>query len=147
MHHLASSGLDVYAHNVETVDRLQRRVRDPRAGYVQSLEVLRAAKACGVYTKSSIMLGLGEGWGAWGGGGAVVARSGAAGRGGVQRGVRDGRERHALRTSSRRTVPPRLPAPSLPLRPSRCPRHCLLHTPRAFPSAPGPRRRERRGGG
>ncbi|EFN56450.1 hypothetical protein CHLNCDRAFT_10627, partial [Chlorella variabilis] len=42
------------------VDRLQRRVRDPRAGYVQSLEVLRAAKACGVYTKSSIMLGLGE---------------------------------------------------------------------------------------
>jgi lipoic acid synthetase len=55
-----SSGLDVYAHNIETVDRLQRRVRDPRAGYVQSLEVLRAAKSCGVYTKSSIMLGLGE---------------------------------------------------------------------------------------
>lgn len=40
--------------------RLQRRVRDSRAGYVQSLEVLRAAKSCGVYTKSSIMLGLGE---------------------------------------------------------------------------------------
>ncbi|KAK9918969.1 hypothetical protein WJX75_008365 [Coccomyxa subellipsoidea] len=58
--HLAASGLDVYAHNVETVDRLQRRVRDARAGYVQSLEVLRAAKECGVYTKSSIMLGLGE---------------------------------------------------------------------------------------
>jgi lipoic acid synthetase len=58
--HLAASGLDVFAHNIETVDRLQRRVRDPRAGYVQSLEVLRAAKACGVYTKSSIMLGLGE---------------------------------------------------------------------------------------
>jgi len=35
-------------------------VRDPRAGYFQSLDVLRAAKACGVYTKSSIMLGLGE---------------------------------------------------------------------------------------
>ncbi|EIE19748.1 Lipoyl synthase [Coccomyxa subellipsoidea C-169] len=58
--HLAASGLDVYAHNVETVDRLQRRVRDARAGYVQSLEVLKAAKECGVYTKSSIMLGLGE---------------------------------------------------------------------------------------
>ncbi len=38
----------------------QRRVRDPRAGYMQSLDVLRAAKAVGVYTKSSIMLGLGE---------------------------------------------------------------------------------------
>lgn len=57
---LASSGLDVYAHNIETVERLQRRVRDSRAGYRQSLEVLKAAKACGVYTKSSIMLGLGE---------------------------------------------------------------------------------------
>lgn len=39
---------------------MQRRVRDSRAGYLQSLEVLRAAKDCGVYTKSSIMLGLGE---------------------------------------------------------------------------------------
>jgi hypothetical protein len=57
--HLASSGLDVFAHNIETVDRLQKRVRDPRAGYVQSLEVLRAAKECEVYTKSSLMLGLG----------------------------------------------------------------------------------------
>lgn len=35
-------------------------MRDPRAGYFQSLDVLQAAKACGVYTKSSIMLGLGE---------------------------------------------------------------------------------------
>eukprot|EP00879_Flechtneria_rotunda_P003503 GHRR01003733.1.p1 GENE.GHRR01003733.1~~GHRR01003733.1.p1 ORF type:complete len:396 (+),score=105.54 GHRR01003733.1:224-1411(+) len=57
---LASSGLDVFAHNIETVDRLQRRVRDLRAGYLQSLAVLRAAKSVGVYTKSSIMLGLGE---------------------------------------------------------------------------------------
>ena len=58
---LASSGLDVFAHNIETVESLQKRVRDPRAGYVQSLEVLRAAKEIpGVYTKSSIMLGLGE---------------------------------------------------------------------------------------
>ena len=39
---------------------LQKRVRDSRAGYIQSLEVLREAKACGVYTKSSLMLGLGE---------------------------------------------------------------------------------------
>ncbi|GFR46784.1 hypothetical protein Agub_g8415 [Astrephomene gubernaculifera] len=58
--HLAGSGLDVFAHNVETVERLQRRVRDPRAGYMQTLAVLRAAKQAGVYTKSSIMLGLGE---------------------------------------------------------------------------------------
>jgi len=58
--HLARSGLDVYAHNVETVERLQKRVRDPRAGYMQTLDVLKAAKECGVYTKSSIMLGLGE---------------------------------------------------------------------------------------
>lgn len=39
---------------------MQKRIRDPRAGYFQSLDVLMAAKACGVYTKSSIMLGLGE---------------------------------------------------------------------------------------
>ncbi len=49
---LAASGLDVFAHNLETVDRLQRRVRDPRAGYLQSLTVLREAKAAvpGVHT-------------------------------------------------------------------------------------------------
>lgn len=39
---------------------LQRRVRDPRANYFQSLSVLKKAKACDVVTKSSIMLGLGE---------------------------------------------------------------------------------------
>ncbi|CAG9461251.1 unnamed protein product [Pedinophyceae sp. YPF-701] len=58
--HLARSGLDVYAHNVETVRRLTPRVRDPRAAYDQSLEVLRHAKKEGVYTKTSLMLGLGE---------------------------------------------------------------------------------------
>lgn len=60
--HLANSGLDVFAHNLETVASLQRRVRDPRAGYDQSLAVLRAAKAAkpGLYTKSSLMLGFGE---------------------------------------------------------------------------------------
>lgn len=63
---IVNSGLDVYAHNVETVRRLQYRVRDPRAGYVQSLETLRYAKAYAesrgqtLYTKSSIMMGLGE---------------------------------------------------------------------------------------
>ena len=60
--HLARSGLDVFAHNVETVERLQKRVRDPRAGYEQSLSVLRHAKESkeGLVTKTSIMLGLGE---------------------------------------------------------------------------------------
>ncbi|KAM3411683.1 hypothetical protein ACQJBY_003386 [Aegilops geniculata] len=59
---LANSGLDVYAHNIETVRSMQRIVRDPRAGYDQSLGVLKQAKACkkGMVTKSSIMLGLGE---------------------------------------------------------------------------------------
>jgi lipoyl synthase len=41
---LATSGLDVYAHNVETVERLQRYVRDKRANYAQSLAVLAHAK-------------------------------------------------------------------------------------------------------
>jgi len=59
---VASSGLDVYAHNVETVERLQRRVRDHRAGYKQSLGVLEHVKNNfpKLITKTSIMLGLGE---------------------------------------------------------------------------------------
>ncbi|GAU34299.1 hypothetical protein TSUD_20050 [Trifolium subterraneum] len=59
---LVHSGLDVFAHNIETVKRLQRLVRDPRAGYEQSLSVLNRAKQSkeGMITKSSIMLGLGE---------------------------------------------------------------------------------------
>lgn len=63
---LVDSGVDVFAHNVETVPRLQKTVRDPRAGYEQSLNVLRMAKerahATGrrVFTKTSLMLGLGE---------------------------------------------------------------------------------------
>ncbi|XVE92991.1 hypothetical protein REPUB_Repub01dG0151400 [Reevesia pubescens] len=59
---LVHSGLNVFAHNIETVKRLQRIVRDPRAGYEQSLSVLRHAKLSkeGMITKSSIMLGLGE---------------------------------------------------------------------------------------
>jgi len=54
--------LEVFAHNLETVERLTSRVRDPRAGYRQSLGVLEQAKACrdDLLTKSSLMLGLGE---------------------------------------------------------------------------------------
>lgn len=51
---------DVYAHNIETVERLTPLVRDPRAGYRQSLRVLERAKEHGLVTKSSILLGLGE---------------------------------------------------------------------------------------
>lgn len=56
------SGLDVFAQNVETVRRLTHPVRDPRAGYDQTIEVLRAAKKYlpTVLTKTSLMLGLGE---------------------------------------------------------------------------------------
>mmetsp|Transcript_23446 Transcript_23446/g.37718 ORF Transcript_23446/g.37718 Transcript_23446/m.37718 type:complete len:387 (+) Transcript_23446:79-1239(+) len=56
------SGMDVFAHNVETVERLQSTVRDRRAGYAQSMSVLRHALQAreGVVTKSSLMLGLGE---------------------------------------------------------------------------------------
>lgn len=63
---IVDSGLDVYAHNVETVRRLQYRVRDPRAGYLQSLGTLREAKTYAqsknlpLFTKSALMLGLGE---------------------------------------------------------------------------------------
>ena len=59
---LATSGLDVYAHNVETVERLQKYVRDARAGYWQSINTLRDAKRAqpDLYTKTSLMLGLGE---------------------------------------------------------------------------------------
>ncbi|XWS63252.1 hypothetical protein CRYUN_Cryun06bG0079300 [Craigia yunnanensis] len=59
---LVHSGLDVFAHNIETMKRLQRIVRDPRAGFEQSLSVLRHAKLIkeGMITRSSIMLGLGE---------------------------------------------------------------------------------------
>jgi lipoyl synthase len=59
---VAQSGLDVYAHNLETVERMQGRVRDRRAGYKQSLSVLESAKAVvpDLLTKTSLMLGVGE---------------------------------------------------------------------------------------
>ena len=53
---------DVIGHNIETVERLTPQVRDRRAGYRQSLDVLEAFKridGC-IYTKSAIMLGVGE---------------------------------------------------------------------------------------
>jgi lipoic acid synthetase len=59
---ILSSGLNVYAHNIETVMALQKRVRDPRAHFHQSLATLKYAKIIQpkIFTKSSIMLGLGE---------------------------------------------------------------------------------------
>lgn len=59
---VVDSGLDVFAQNIETVKRLTHPVRDPRAGYRQTIDVLRHAKQRrpGVLTKTSLMLGLGE---------------------------------------------------------------------------------------
>ena len=56
------SGIEVYAQNLETVRRLTHPVRDPRAGYQQTLRVLEYAKQArpDVLTKTSLMLGLGE---------------------------------------------------------------------------------------
>lgn len=62
VHTVLDSGLDVFAQNVETVKRLTHPVRDPRAGYEQTIDVLRDAKTykASVLTKTSLMLGLGE---------------------------------------------------------------------------------------
>ncbi|MCE9665109.1 lipoyl synthase [Halomonas sp. M5N1S17] len=59
---VVDSGLEVFAQNVETVERLTHRVRDPRAGYRKTLDVLAHAKRYKpeVLTKTSLMLGLGE---------------------------------------------------------------------------------------
>ncbi|KAI0476001.1 Lipoate synthase [Xylariaceae sp. FL0804] len=59
---LAESGLDVFAHNVETVEALTPYVRDRRAAFRTSLAVLAHAKQVrpGLVTKTSLMLGLGE---------------------------------------------------------------------------------------
>lgn len=56
------SGVDVIAHNIETVERLTTTVRDRRCGYHQSLGVLKKVKSYypNIYTKSSVMVGLGE---------------------------------------------------------------------------------------
>ncbi len=57
-----NSGITVFAQNVETVKRLTHPVRDPRAGYEQTLQVLAYAKKSrpDILTKTSIILGLGE---------------------------------------------------------------------------------------
>jgi len=62
VHVVADAPLEVFAHNIETVEHLTARVRDPRADYRQSLRVLEAARTRrpDVLTKSSLMLGLGE---------------------------------------------------------------------------------------
>lgn len=59
---VVDSGLEVFAQNVETVRRLTHPVRDPRAHYEQTLQVLAHAKQFrpDVLTKTSLMLGLGE---------------------------------------------------------------------------------------
>jgi lipoic acid synthetase len=59
---LAGAPLAVFAHNVECVPRLDQLVRDPRASFEQSLQVLHRAKQLrpDLWTKSSIMVGLGE---------------------------------------------------------------------------------------
>ena len=59
---IAKAEPDVFGHNVETVERLQLKARDGRASYEQSLKVLEHVKKLypGIYTKSGMMLGLGE---------------------------------------------------------------------------------------
>ena len=62
VHTVVDTPLEVFAHNMETVESLTARVRDARADYRQSLRVLEAAKRrrSDVLTKTSLMLGLGE---------------------------------------------------------------------------------------
>ena len=59
---IVSSGIEVFAQNMETVERLTHPVRDIRAGYQQTLEVLAESKRINpnVLTKTSLILGLGE---------------------------------------------------------------------------------------
>jgi len=56
---VVAAGPDVFAHNIETVERLHTEVR-PQARYARTLAVLEHAKSLGVTTKSGLMLGLGE---------------------------------------------------------------------------------------
>ena len=59
LYRIIEAGQEVVSHNMETVERLYRRVR-PQAKYVRSLEQIRLTKEYGKRTKSGIMLGLGE---------------------------------------------------------------------------------------
>lgn len=56
---VVDAGPDVFAHNIETVERLHPEVR-PQARYERTLAVLEHAGALGATTKSGLMLGLGE---------------------------------------------------------------------------------------
>ena len=56
---MISAGQEVVSHNMETVERLSRKVR-PQANYARSLEQIKRTKAYGKRTKSGIMAGLGE---------------------------------------------------------------------------------------
>jgi len=59
LHRIIEGGQEVVSHNMETVERLYRRVR-PQAKYARSLEQIQRTKAAGKRTKSGIMLGVGE---------------------------------------------------------------------------------------
>lgn len=59
LYRMIDAGQEVVSHNIETVERLYRKVR-PQAKYVRSLDQLRRIKEYGKRTKSGIMLGLGE---------------------------------------------------------------------------------------
>jgi lipoic acid synthetase len=59
LYRMISAGQEVVSHNVETVERLYRRVR-PQAKYNRSLEQIKRTKEFGKRTKTGIMLGLGE---------------------------------------------------------------------------------------
>ena len=59
---IVNCGLEVFAQNIETVERLTHQVRDVRAGYQQTMDVLAESKKINpkVLTKTSIIVGLGE---------------------------------------------------------------------------------------
>ncbi|MBL7863472.1 MAG: lipoyl synthase [Cyclobacteriaceae bacterium] len=59
LHRMIDGGQEVVSHNMETVERMYRRVR-PQAKYERSLEQLRRIREAGKRTKSGIMLGVGE---------------------------------------------------------------------------------------
>ena len=56
---MISGGQEVVSHNMETVERLYRKIR-PQAKYERSLEQIQRTKTYGKRTKSGIMVGLGE---------------------------------------------------------------------------------------
>ena len=59
LYRMIEAGQEVVSHNIETIERLYRKVR-PQAKYARSLEQIKLTKEYGKRTKSGIMLGLGE---------------------------------------------------------------------------------------